>query len=65
MARTSRVDFYVDNLPTHSYERYLYKYPQAEFPYNDLVAVTGPGHGMTWNTSSWIRASSIMTVISI
>ena len=30
--------FYVDNLPTHSYERYLYKYPQAEFPYNNLVA---------------------------
>ena len=33
--------FYVDNLPTHSYERYLYKYPQAEFPYNELVAVNG------------------------
>jgi len=31
--------FYVDNLPTHSYQRYLYKYPQGEFPYNDLVAV--------------------------
>jgi len=31
--------FYADNLPTHSYQRYLYKYPQAEFPYNDLVAV--------------------------
>src|SRR5271169_7055374 len=31
--------FYVDNLPTHSYQRYLYKYPQAEFPYYDLVAV--------------------------
>src|SRR6201992_3675594 len=31
--------FYLDNLPTHSYQRYLYKYPQAEFPYNDLVAV--------------------------
>jgi hypothetical protein len=31
--------FYVDNLPTHSYQRMLYKYPQAEFPYNDLVAV--------------------------
>jgi hypothetical protein len=30
--------FYVDNLPTHSYQRYLYKYPQAEFPYNELVA---------------------------
>src|ERR1700751_1572542 len=31
--------FYVDNLPTHSYQRYLYKYPQAKFPYNDLVGV--------------------------
>ena len=31
--------FYVDNLPTHSYQRYLYKYPQAEFPYDELVAV--------------------------
>ncbi len=31
--------FYVDNLPTHSYQRLLYKYPQGEFPYNDLVAV--------------------------
>jgi len=31
--------FYVDNVPTHSYQRYLYKYPQDEFPYNDLVAV--------------------------
>ena len=31
--------FYVDNVPTHSYQRYLYKYPHAEFPYNDLVAV--------------------------
>jgi hypothetical protein len=31
--------FYVDNVPTHSYQRWLYKYPQAEFPYNDLVAV--------------------------
>src|SRR5215831_2621704 len=31
--------FYVDNLPTHSYQRFLYKYPQAEFPYGDLVAV--------------------------
>jgi hypothetical protein len=30
--------FYVDNLTTHSYQRYLYKYPQAEFPYNELVA---------------------------
>ena len=31
--------FYVDNLPTHSYQRYLYKYPQAEYPYNELLSV--------------------------
>ena len=29
--------FYLDSTPTHSYMKYLYKYPQAEFPYSDLV----------------------------
>ena len=29
--------YYLDNTPTHSYMKYLYKYPQAEFPYHDLV----------------------------
>jgi Glycosyl hydrolase family 63 C-terminal domain len=29
--------FYLDSTPTHSYMRYLYKYPQREFPYEDLV----------------------------
>lgn len=29
--------FYLDNTPTHSYMKYLYKYPQAEFPYRQLV----------------------------
>ena len=29
--------FYVDSTPTHSYMRSLYKYPQKEFPYKDLV----------------------------
>ena len=29
--------FYLDSTPTHSYMRYLYKYPQAEFPYGRLV----------------------------
>src|SRR5579862_6082268 len=29
--------FYLDNTPTHSYMRMLYKYPQAAFPYVDLV----------------------------
>jgi hypothetical protein len=29
--------FYLDNTPTHSYMKYLYKYPQAAFPYDDLI----------------------------
>jgi hypothetical protein len=29
--------FYLDSTPTHSYMKYLYKYPQAEFPYKRLV----------------------------
>lgn len=30
--------FYLDSTPTHSYMKYLYKYPQSEFPYEDLKA---------------------------
>jgi len=29
--------FYLDSTPTHSYMKYLYKYPQAAFPYTDLI----------------------------
>ena len=29
--------FFQDNLPSHAYMKMLYKYPQAEFPYEDLV----------------------------
>src|SRR5436190_18321072 len=29
--------FYLDSTPTHSYMKYLYKYPQAEYPYSRLV----------------------------
>ncbi len=29
--------FYLDSTPTHSYMKYLYKYPQAPYPYADLV----------------------------
>lgn len=28
--------YYLDNVPTHSYMEYLYKYPQQEFPYSQL-----------------------------
>jgi hypothetical protein len=30
--------FYLDNTPTHAYMKYLYKYPQAAFPYTQLIA---------------------------
>jgi mannosylglycerate hydrolase MGH1-like protein len=30
--------FYLDSTPTHSYMKYLYKYPHAAYPYGDLVA---------------------------
>src|SRR5881396_3474650 len=29
--------FYLDSTPTHSYMKYLYKYPQSAYPYSDLV----------------------------
>ncbi len=29
--------FYIDSTPTHSYMKYLYKYPQAAYPYGELL----------------------------
>src|SRR5256885_325581 len=29
--------FYLDSTPTHSYMKYLYKYPQGEYPYAQLL----------------------------
>src|ERR1700722_10927301 len=33
--------FYLDSTPTHSYMKALYKYPQAAYPYDNLVAENG------------------------
>lgn len=33
--------YYLDSSPTHSYMKHLYKYPQAAFPYADLVNTNG------------------------
>jgi hypothetical protein len=33
--------FYLDSTPTHSYMKYLYKYPQAAYPYSDLERQNG------------------------
>jgi hypothetical protein len=30
--------FYLDSTPTHSYMKYLYKYPQSAYPYDEIVA---------------------------
>jgi len=37
--------FYLDNTPTHSYMRMLYKYPQAPFPYERLLAENAARNG--------------------
>ncbi|MEM9929716.1 MAG: glucosidase, partial [Bacteroidota bacterium] len=37
--------YYLDNTPTHSYMKWLYKYPQAAYPYQDLVAENGRRKG--------------------
>ena len=36
--------FYLDNTPTHSYMKCLYKYPQAEFPYARLLSGESQAH---------------------
>ena len=33
--------FYVDSTPTHAYAKMLYKYPQAAYPYQNLLDVNG------------------------
>ena len=37
--------FYLDNTPTHSYMKFLYKYPQTEFPYAWLIWENRNRHG--------------------
>jgi Glycosyl hydrolase family 63 C-terminal domain len=42
--------FYLDNTPSHSYMKYLYKYPQSEFPYRQLIEENQrrAGHGLEY-----------------
>jgi hypothetical protein len=47
--------FYIDSTPTHSYMKYLYKYPQAEFPYSELV------HSNRWRTREELEYELIDT----
>ncbi len=33
--------FYLDNVPSHAYMKFLYKYPHAPFPYHELKDING------------------------
>lgn len=37
--------FYLDSTPTHSYMKYLYKYPQQAYPYQELLDVNASRGG--------------------
>ena len=56
--------FYLDSTPTHSYMKYLYKYPQAAYPYGDLVETNRKRTGKTWSTNCSIPASSMTIATS-
>ena len=58
--------FYLDSTPTHSYMKYLYKYPQAAFPYDRawskrIAVVAASSLSTNWST----RASSMSIAISM
>ena len=57
--------FYLDSTPTHSYMKYLYKYPQRAYPYDDLVEQTGRRTEAISNTNFWIPESSTMIATSM
>ena len=56
--------FYLDSTPTHSYMKYLYKYPQNEYPYRDLISPIVGEIATTWSTSYSIPGYSTATAIS-
>ena len=57
--------FYLDSTPTHSYMKYLYKYPQAAYPYGDLVETNRSAAATNSNTSCSTPASSTRIATSM
>ena len=53
--------FYLDSTPTHSYMRFLYKYPHAAFPYGSWSKRTGAAERTIPNSSCSTPASSKKT----
>jgi len=58
--------FYLDSTPTHSYMKYLYKYPQAAYPYDNLVKTNGAAIALRRSMSCSTRAclTRIATLMS-
>ena len=53
--------FYVDSTPTHSYMKYLYSYPQREYPYRDLIDTNRSDRGTSSSTNCSIPVPSTTT----
>src|SRR6516225_10112888 len=55
--------FYIESTPTHSYVKYLYKYPQREFPYY-LIESSRPAcsGASSFTTSTWNGGCLIIRV---
>ena len=56
--------FYLDSTPTHSYMKYLYKYPQREFPTGSRRDQPARGRGRSSSTNCSTPASSTTTATS-
>ena len=56
--------FYLDSTPTHSYMKYLYKYPHTAYPYGDLVETNRRRGRNESSTSCSTRAPSTRTATS-
>ena len=53
-----------DSTPTHSYMKYLYKYPQAAYPYADLIETNRHSAARRRSMNCWTPASSTRIVTS-
>ncbi|MEZ5394033.1 MAG: hypothetical protein R2724_14510 [Bryobacterales bacterium] len=56
--------YYLDSTPTHSYMRFLYKYPQAEFPTGGWWKRTVGAGATSLSSSCSIQACSMKTATS-
>ena len=56
--------FYLDSTPTHSYMKYLYKYPQPAYPYVDLIETNRRRNRGEWSMNCSIPGSSMRIATS-